>query len=172
MTLILAFFVLFFILRIGTLVYSIRNERRLKLEGAEEFGKSNSIVLSLMHVLFYVSAVIESVVMGREFNTVSWIGVILFAGSYIILIMVIVQLREIWTVKLFIAKEHKVVKSFLFRTIRHPNYFLNILPELIGIGLLCNAFKTMLFVFPLYLVSLTVRIVQEERVMKKVFNHF
>lgn len=82
------------------------------------------------------------------------------------LFYVIYALREVWTVKIFIVPNHKIVKSFLFRTVRHPNYFLNVIPEIIGVTLLCNAWKTMMFVLPVYLVILIIRIYQEEKAMK------
>src|SRR5437870_13907816 len=35
--------------------------------------------------------------------------------------------------KLLIASDHTLNQSGLFRWVRHPNYFLNILPELVGL---------------------------------------
>jgi len=54
--------------------------------------------------------------------------------------------------------------------VRHPNYFLNIMPELIGVALLCNAWTTLCVGFPLYLCLLVVRIRQEESAMRELFN--
>jgi isoprenylcysteine carboxyl methyltransferase (ICMT) family protein YpbQ len=50
--------------------------------------------------------------------------------------------------------------------VRHPNYFLNVLPELIGFALALNAVTTLLVGIPLYLVPLIIRIRQEEQVMR------
>ena len=74
-----------------------------------------------------------------------------------------------WTVKLYIVPNQRIERSLLFRTVRHPNYFLNIMPELIGVALLCNAWYTLCIGFPLYVVLLIVRIRQEEAAMKELF---
>ena len=169
---ILILFVLFFALRLVTLFLSIRNEKRLKSNHAVEFGKRNSLVLGALHVIFYLAAIAESWEQGASFNSISVIGVVLFGFSYIILCWVIIQLRDIWTLKIYIAKDHKINKNFLFKYFRHPNYFLNIIPELIGIGLLCHAWYAMLVLLPFYAIVLIVRIVQEERVMQAHFKEF
>ncbi|HEU5139817.1 MAG TPA: isoprenylcysteine carboxyl methyltransferase family protein [Bacillales bacterium] len=165
-------FLLFFCLRLGTLAVSIRNEKRLNQNGAKEFGKRNSLAMAVLHVIFYLSAIFEAALRGVAFDGWSLTGVVLFICSYIVLLAVIFQLREIWTVKLYIAEDQKINKSFLFKYVRHPNYFLNIVPELIGIGLLCHAWYAMIILFPLYAVTVMVRVIQEEKIMKERFVDF
>lgn len=169
---ILILFLLFFILRMGTLAVSIQNEKRLKDQGAVEFGKQNSFALAVLHIIFYIAAIFESLIRGAHFDGWSVAGVILFGFSYLVLLFVIYQLRQIWTVKLYILKEQPINKSFLFKYIRHPNYFLNIVPELFGIGFLCHAWYSMAVLLPLYAIPFIVRIVQEEKVMKAHFVDF
>ena len=79
------------------------------------------------------------------------------------------QLVEIWTVKIYILPEHQINRSWLFKTFRHPNYFLNIIPELIGIALLCQAWYVLLIGLPIYLLVLFKRIRQEEQAMATLF---
>lgn len=160
---------LFFVLRLVTLCISIFNERRLKDEGAIQFGKKNSLILSVLHVFFYISSAYEAWKEGIQLDCIGYIGIFLFVFSYIILLYVIYQLRKFWTIKLYIAKNHYINKSFLFRYVRHPNYFLSLIPELIGIGLLCHSWITMSFILPFYLISLFVRIKQEEQAMSHLF---
>jgi len=169
---ILILYVVFFALRLRTLVISIQNEKRLKSNQAVEFGKRNSFVLAALHILFYLTAIVESWRRGAHFDSISVIGIVLFVFAYVILCWVIIQLRDIWTLKIYVAKDHKINKSFLFKYFRHPNYLLNIIPELIGIGLLCHAWYAMMVLLPLYAISLIVRIVQEEKVMKVHFEEF
>ncbi|MFI8541532.1 isoprenylcysteine carboxylmethyltransferase family protein, partial [Staphylococcus capitis] len=54
---------------------------------------------------------------------------------------------------LFILPNHPIIKSGLYKVTKHPNYFLNIIPELIGVLLIPYAY------FPF------VRIKQEEKLM-------
>lgn len=158
----------FFIARIFSLIISIINERKLKKQRAIQYGKVNSFFLSLTHVIFYISAFYEANSYTGFFNIYSEIGLYFMIFSYIMLFYIIYELREIWTVKIYIAPNHKIVRSFLFRTIRHPNYFLNVIPELIGVGLLCNAWNSLLFILPFYSILLIIRIIQEEKAMKQI----
>lgn len=169
MNTVLLLLALFFVLRLVTLCISILNERRLKEEGAIEFGKKNSLILSALHVLFYISSAYVAWKEDIQLDYIGYIGICLFIFSYVILLYVIYQLRKVWTIKLYIAKKHDVNHSFLFRYVRHPNYFLNIIPELIGIGLLCHSWIAMSCILPFYLISLFVRIKQEEQAMSHLF---
>lgn len=74
--------------------------------------------------------------------------------------------------KLMITPEQKINKSFIFKYFRHPNYFLNIIPELISIALICQAWFTLFVGLPLYLILLAIRIVQEEKLMKAHFDNY
>ena len=163
-------FATFFVLRLFSLYFSIRNEKRLIKRGAIQYGKFNSLLLTLAHIAYYFSALYEAYATGIEFEKVSGIGLAIMAFSYIILFYVIYKLRDIWTVKLYIVPNQRIDRSFLFRTVRHPNYFLNIIPELIGVGLLCHAWFTLSICLPLYLCLLAVRIRQEERAMKPLLS--
>lgn len=163
-------FVAFFALRLFSLYFSIRNEKRLVRRGAIQYGKFNSLLLALAHVAYYFSALYEAYAADVEFEKTSKIGVAVMLFAYVMLFYVIYKLRDVWTVKLYIVPNQRIDRSFLFRTVRHPNYFLNIFPELVGVALLCHAWITLCCGLPLYLCLLAVRIRQEERAMKPLFN--
>ncbi|EXI63239.1 membrane protein [Mannheimia granulomatis] len=163
-------FIIFFIVRLYSLSISIKNEKRLIKNGAVQYGKKISILLSVLHVLFYFSAIFEANYFYHTWDSFSFLGTVVMLLAYVALFWVISQLKEIWTVKLYILPNHKINTSMLFRTIKHPNYFLNILPELIGLVFLCHAWNTLIYIFPLYLLVLCTRIYQEEKVMKPLFN--
>lgn len=163
----LVIIVIFFVMRLFTLTFSIKNENRLKKEGAVEYGKINSIFMTVLHVLFYLASFSEAIIRHTVADRMTVAGISLFLFGYMILLYVMYQLRDIWTVKLYIAKKHEINTSFLFKYVRHPNYFLNIIPELVGIGLICKAWYSMMSLLPLYAIVMTVRIIQEEGVMKR-----
>ena len=163
-------FICFFVLRLISLAVSIRNEKRLLKNGAKQYGKINSLLLTLAHIAYYFGALYEAYIKGVDFNTLSMAGVGVMAFAYGMLFYVIYKLRDVWTVKLYIAPNHRIERSFLFRSVRHPNYYLNIIPELIGVALLCNAWTTLCIGFPLYLCLLIVRIRQEEAAMKELWS--
>jgi isoprenylcysteine carboxyl methyltransferase (ICMT) family protein YpbQ len=168
-------FFTFLFLRLLTTFISARNEKKLKKLNAVEFGKSNSMWLVIAHTLYYAAAMIEGFVKGAFFtDRVSYVGLLLYIFSILALYYVIYSIRHVWTVKLFIAPKnyHAINSNFLFKHIRHPNYFLNIIPELIGIALLFHAWFTLTIGLTLYLIPLTIRISQEEKVMKEHFETY
>lgn len=167
---IISIFIIFFALRLVSLSFSIRNEKRLLQKGAKQYGKFNSLLLTLAHVAYYFGALYEAYRHGTNFNALSAAGVGVMAFAYAMLFYVVYKLRDVWTVKLYIVPQQRIERSFLFRTVRHPNYFLNILPELVGVALLCNAWTTLCIGLPIYICLLIVRIKQEEAAMKHLWS--
>lgn len=90
--------------------------------------------------------------------------------AYAMLFYVIYKLHDVWTVKL-ISFPIIALKKLPFQNSRHPNYYLNIIPELIGVALLCNAWYTLLIGLPIYACLLAIRIRQEERAMKELLEN-
>ena len=155
--------------RLTTLAISIRNERALKRQGGLEYGKTNSAILTLAHVAFYASAIFEHLWFVSTPGLLSIAGIVIYAFGALALVAVIRALGRLWTVKLILASGHEVVTGGLYRLMRHPNYFLNILPELIGFALALNACTTLLIGLPLYAIPLVIRIREEDRLMAAAF---
>lgn len=61
-------FIAFFVLRLLSLSYSIRNEKRLLKSGAVQYGKVNSLLLTLAHIVYYFSALYEAYTSGTTFK--------------------------------------------------------------------------------------------------------
>lgn len=169
---ILILFLLAAIIRLISLIISAANEKKLKKRNATEYGKQNSRLLVLCHTLFYLCCLGEAILLRKNSNNISFIGLGLFIFSMIILCIVILNLKGIWTVKLMIVPGQKINRSFIFKYFKHPNYFLNIIPELVSTALICQAWYTLSIGLPLYLIPLAMRIVQEEKLMKKHFSNY
>lgn len=152
--------------RLATIPISKRHEQVLVSKGAVEHGVANTKALTVAHIAFYLAAIIEGVLRHTIFDALSLTGLVIYLFAMLMLVWVIRLLGPIWTVKIMIAPEHTVNRHPLFRIVRHPNYFLNILPEMIGFALMFHAWYTLLIGLPLYLVPLIIRIVQEERAMR------
>ncbi len=159
-------FFAFFALRLLSLSFSIRNEKRLQKMGAQQYGELNSLMLTLAHIAYYFCALYEAYARGAAFNAISGVGLGVMLFAYGMLFYVVYKLRDVWTLKLYIVENHRLETSYLFRKVRHPNYYLNIIPELIGVAILCHAWITLCVGLPLYLIPLIVRIRQEEAAMK------
>jgi isoprenylcysteine carboxyl methyltransferase (ICMT) family protein YpbQ len=167
--LLLTLFLLASVLRVSSLVVSMRHEKVLKARGAREYGQGTSRLLALAHTFFYVGALAEG--LWRRTQPTLWTagGVLLYGLAVLALLVVWRELKGLWTVKLLIASDHTLNQSALFRWVRHPNYFLNILPELVGLALMMGAWLVLVLGLPLYLLVLRARIVQEEQVMRQHF---
>ena len=172
MNAIVILFLLASAIRVVSLIKSASNEKKLRKANAVEYGRNNSRVLVLFHVLYYLASLSEAIALNKSVDKISFFGFGLFTFSMVMLWIVIFSLKDIWTVKLIIAREHRLNNSFIFKFFKHPNYFLNIIPELISIALICQAWYTLFVGLPLYLIPLTIRIVQEEKVMRKHFNDY
>lgn len=166
------FIVLAFAFRFAMLAISLRNEKILKRDGAVEHGARNSKVLAGAHVAFYLAASYEGLSRAAEFDAVSAVGLAVYLFGATMLLVVAKTLGRFWTVKLLIARDHRLVTSPLFRTVRHPNYYLNILPELIGFALTLHAYVTLAVGLAFYLVPLAIRIRLEEGVMRQRFDRY
>jgi isoprenylcysteine carboxyl methyltransferase (ICMT) family protein YpbQ len=164
-----AFIVAAFVYRFVMLAVSIRNEKALRAGGAKEFGAGNSKALAGAHIAFYLAASAEGIVRDSRFDFISALGLVLYLVGAVMLFVVARLLGRLWTVKLLVARDHELVTHPLFRTVRHPDYFLNILPELVGYALTLHAFATLVIGLAVYLVPLTQRIRLEERVMRDTF---
>ncbi|MDL2403387.1 isoprenylcysteine carboxylmethyltransferase family protein [Rhizobium mayense] len=161
------FVIIAFVWRISTVVISTINERALKASGAREVGAANSVFLALAHLVFYIVATVEGATRTDVNFTVSEIGFVIYLVSALALISVLRSLGRLWTVKIIINERQPFVRTGLFSWVRHPNYFLNIIPELIGFALAMNAYRTLIVGLPLYCIPLVIRIRQEEAAMSE-----
>lgn len=159
------FVALAFIWRLGSVPVSSRNEKALKRNGGREVGAFNSAVLALSHVAYYVVATIEGIYNPVFNRSVSIIGIVIYIAAAAALISVVTTLGRLWTVKIIINPIHPLIRSGLFSHFRHPNYFISIVPELIGFALAVNAYWTLVVGLPLYFIPLIIRIRQEEAAM-------
>ncbi len=158
--------------RLATLAISIRNEKLLKRAGAVEYGGENSLLLAVVHAIYYIAAAVEASIRHTQLDGCSIAGMALYSLGVIALLTVICLLGRQWTVKLMIAPSHVLVSHSIFRLVRHPNYFLNMPAELLGLALTCHSFFTMAVGIPLYLIPLSIRIREEQRVMSEKFSDY
>ncbi len=159
-----------FAIRLAFLKISKRNEKAILENGGEEYGAANSKRITILHIIFYFGSLLEAVITKTEFDQISLVGVVFLTFSMIMLYIVVHLLDGIWTVKLMIAKNHKFNNHWLFEKVKHPNYFLNIVPELIGLGLLCHSVITSIIVLPLYAIVLYIRIKEENILIEQVIK--
>lgn len=158
-------FIVIALFRIRVLLISKRNEQELLESGGKEYGKIVSKLLAILHTLFYFCALFEGIYKKVQFVNIGLIGALIIGLSFFILIRVIQILGKYWTVKLIFADKHTLNTNWLFKHVKHPNYFLNIIPELIGVTLVFHAWYTLLILLIPYGVCLCLRIREENRLL-------
>lgn len=158
-------FIVIALFRIRVLLISKRNEQELLESGGKEYGKIVSKLLAILHTLFYFCALFEGIYKKVQFFNIGLIGALIIGLSFFILIRVIQILGKYWTVKLIFADKHILNTNWLFKHVKHPNYFLNIIPELIGVTLVFHAWYTLLILLIPYGVCLCLRIREENRLL-------
>ncbi|HCT4863037.1 TPA: hypothetical protein OTY93_001042 [Enterococcus faecalis] len=159
------FFIVIVVFRIRVLLISKRNEQELLESGSKEYGKIVSKLLAILHTLFYFCALFEGMYKKVQFDSIGLIGTLIIGLSFFILIRVIQILGKYWTVKLIFADKHTLNTNWLFKHVKHPNYFLNIIPELIGVSLVFHAWYTLLILLMPYGVCLYLRIREENQLL-------
>lgn len=158
-------FVLIAIFRLWVLFISKKHEKILLRSSGKEYGKLISKWLAILHSMFYFSALFEGIYKKVMINNISSLGIIVVSLSFLLLIYVINTLGNYWTVKLIFVDEHELSNNWLFKSIKHPNYFFNIIPELIGISLIFHAWITLLIFTIPYGICLFLRIKEEKHII-------
>lgn len=161
-----------FAFRLASLVRSKINEKRLRAAGAIEIGAGNSAALTMAHIIVYLAAVTEGVLRGMRWDVTAIAGIMVYVFGGIALVWVVLCLGRLWTVKVLLAPNHELVRNILFRTFRHPNYYLAIIPELIGLIMAMHAVATLVLLGPVYGVILAIRIQLEEKAMRDRFPEY
>jgi isoprenylcysteine carboxyl methyltransferase (ICMT) family protein YpbQ len=149
------------------------NEKRLKMQGAIEYGHGSTLAVWASTAAIYVGAAIEgSSYRHAQLDRIAIIGLAIYIFSALALLWVMRTLGPFWSGKVLIAPGHQLVVHPIFRAIKHPNYFLNMIPELVGFSIMLHAFITLAIGLPLFLISLFFRIRVEEKVLKKKFEAY
>ncbi|SNI34518.1 membrane protein [Streptococcus pneumoniae] len=71
---VLAIILVTFLIRLIFLKRSIENEKRILSNGGKEFGVENTKRLTLAHIVFYLSCLVEAMVHKTMFDGMSMVG--------------------------------------------------------------------------------------------------
>ena len=150
--------------RLYELVVAKRNERWMKEQGGIESGQEHYRWFVIVHALFFVSILVEVLVIGRAI-TVNYFLLALFFLLQAARVWCIASLGKFWNTKIIILPEASLVMKGPYKFISHPNYVI-VGIELFVIPLLFGAIITAI-IFPLlHILLLTVRIPAEERALE------
>ena len=158
------FFISFIVLlRIGELILSQRNEIWLLQQGAIEYGQKHYSYIVALHTLFIVSLITEySTTQTATFS-------LFFLVLYLLLLAfkasVITSLGKFWNTKIYHISGFPLIKTGVYKYIKHPNYLI-VIAEIAIIPLVFHLYITAFTFTLLNAIMLSVRIKEENRVLK------
>lgn len=151
------------LLRVGELVLARRNEQWLLRHGAIEYGRKHYPYLVLLHVLFFVSLITEYIFTSNGYYSVPLL--ILYFVLLAFKAWIILSLGKCWNTKIFRIPRYPLVKKGPYRFIKHPNYIV-VVAEIALIPLIFHLYITAIVFSILNAVMLSIRIKEENRVLK------
>jgi methyltransferase len=158
-----AYFISFVILlRIGELYLSQKNEKWLLQNGAVEYGRKHYPVIVTLHILFFLSLLMEYSLQQAPYSNYYLIGI------YFLLITfkfrIILSLGKFWNTKIYHIPGAPLIKTGIYKYIKHPNYIV-VIAEIAIIPAAFHLYYTAIIFTLLNLIVLRVRIKEENKAL-------
>jgi len=146
-------------------VCALRNERRLRADGACEIAPAVFLWMVPVYSLHFVAAFLEHAV-GLRHPAQGWViaMAVLFAASKGLKLWAIRHLAGQFTMRVFIPVRPVVVGTGPYRLMRHPNY-VAVMGEMTALPLLGGSWMTALVFGAAFLVILRARVRTEEEAL-------
>ena len=141
-----------------------KNEMHMKANGAREFDKSGYRVIVLMHIGFFISLVLEYILLYGKLNKF-WIPLlILFILAQFLRYWAIGTLGRYWNTKILVIPETMPINRGPYKYMKHPNY-IAVITEIAVIPLIFSCYLTAVVFSILNILVLRRRIKIEEKAL-------
>jgi protein-S-isoprenylcysteine O-methyltransferase Ste14 len=149
------------------------NLRQKKKNQGTNAGDKNSlwVLYGAITIGYFLSFTIGATKIGRihPWNTFFTIGMCLFASGLVIRLLAIAVLKRFFTYSVATVREHKIVDTGMYKTIRHPGY-LGQLIIFLGISISISNWLSILAMMIPVAIGYGYRIAVEEKFMVKQFG--
>jgi len=142
----------------------------MRNQGAFEVGARHYPIMVTMHVMFFVSLLLEVVIVNRPLSPIWGVFLSVFLVAQVARIWCLTSLGKFWNTKIIILPGADVVKKGPYTFIRHPNYVI-VTTELLVLPLIFSAYFTAILFTMLNIWMLSVRIPTEEKALKQATNY-
>jgi len=151
------------LLRMSELIYSRANEKWLVQNGAIEYGHRHYPFIVTLHILFFISMIVEYTIK----KPVSLTLFLLIAYAFLVIIKawVILTLGKFWNVKIYHIPNVPLIKNGIYSIFKHPNYMIVVI-EIAIIPLIFQLYYTALLFSVLNAIMLFIRIREENKVIR------
>lgn len=152
--------------RLFEVMYARSNEKTMKKQGAIEAGADHYKWIVLLHVLFFISLLVEVVALEGGVGSAWLIFLAIFVAAQILRVWALASLGRFWNTKILVLPGADKVKSGPYRWLPHPNYIVVAL-EILSLPLIFGAWRTaLIFSVANALLLLFVRIPAEEKALR------
>ena len=152
--------------RLLELLYSRRNERRLRSRGAVERGAGHYPAMVAIHGLWLASALVEGLARGPYIPAWWPLPLAVFLLVQPLRYWTILSLEENWNVRVLVVPGGKLVRRGPYRYFPHPNYVV-VAVEILTFPLIFGAWITAIVFTLLNTALLFVRIRTENRALRE-----
>jgi methyltransferase len=147
--------------RIGELLLSSRNARRVRARGAREYGAGHFPFIVVVHVLFLVSLAGEVLFLGARPGAWWPVWLAIWLSAQGLRYSAVHALGDRWNVRILVVPDQPPVRSGPYRFMRHPNY-VAVAVEIVAASMLFGAWRTAIAISLLDAAALRVRIRAED----------
>lgn len=158
--------------RLGELVLTQRNARRLRARGGVAIGDQHFPAMVALHTGILVAAPAEVFLLDRPWLPwLGWTALALVAATMALRYWAIATLGDRWTTRIFVVPGEGPVTGGPYRYLRHPNYLAVVL-EVLALPLVHTAWLTAGVASVLNVWMLRVRIRAEEAALDEAAPYF
>ena len=149
--------------RLSELYIARGNEKWLRSQGAVEYGKEHYPFIVALHTLFIISIIVEYILRGN--TPIDFVFLILFALLLLFKFWALSSLGKYWNTKIYHIPGVALVNKGPYKFLKHPNYMV-VVSEIAIIPLAFHLYYTAIIFTLLNAVMLTVRIKEENKILK------
>ncbi len=157
------FLLLLILLRVGEMLISRNHERWLLAHGAVEYGKAHYPFMMALHVLFFVSLIVEYIFAGNRYYNLYLM--LFFFVLTIVKGWSVHSLGKYWTTKVYRIPGCPLVRKGAYRYFNHPNYAIVVI-EIPLIPLIFHLYYTAVIFSLLNVVMLTIRVKEKNKALR------
>jgi methyltransferase len=152
--------------RLAELRIAKNNEKWMKGQGGIEFGQKHYRLMVGIHILFFLSYIMEVTYFYKNISPYWPILICFFLITQAGRVWALTSLGRFWNTKIIVLPNAEVVMKGPYKFLKHPNYVIVTLEFLI-IPLIYQAYVTTILFSFLNLWILSIRIPEEEKALKE-----
>ncbi len=154
--------------RLAELVISKRNEEYITSIGGKVLPENNYIFMVILHTSWLITLLYSAFQMQLSFSPVIFgVFLLFFIIGQFFRISAITTLGKRWSTRVMILPKVPVIKSGIFKIVRHPNY-IGVILEIAALPLIAGLWKQAIFFSLCNAIILFFRIRFEEKMLS---NH-